>query len=51
MYTEGLMIFCTVDATEVWDVATADTPGAFMQIDYDTVDIHIKLERAMVTLL
>ena len=45
------MILCTVDATEVWDVATADTPGAFLQTDYDKVDIHIKLEVAMVNLL
>ena len=38
-------------ATEGGEVATVNTPGAFLQKDYDKVDIHIKLEGAMVTLL
>ena len=39
-----------IDATEGREVATTDIPGAFLQTDYDKVDIHIKLEGAMVTL-
>ena len=42
---------CIIDAMEGRDVATADIPGAFLQTDYNKVDIHIKLEGAMVTLL
>ena len=40
-----------IDAMEGQEVATSDIPGAFLQTDYDTGDIHIKLEGAMVTLL
>ena len=40
-----------IDAMEGREVATADTPGAFLWTDYDKGDIHIKLEGAMVTLL
>ena len=40
-----------IDAIEVREVATADIPGAFLQTDYDKVDIHIKLEGAVVALL
>ena len=42
--TEGIMISCMIDAVEVWEVATADIPGAFLQTDYNKGDIHIKLE-------
>ena len=49
--TEDLMLSCMIDAMEVWDVATSYIPGALLQTDYDKVDIHIKLEGAMVTLL
>ena len=49
--TEGLMLFCMIDAMEGREVATADILGAFLQTDYYKGDIHIKLEGAMVTLL
>ena len=49
--TEGLMISCMIDAMEGRQVATAEIPGDFLQTNYDKVDIHIKLEVAMVTLL
>ena len=48
--TEGLMLSCMIDATEIRVVATADIPGAFLQTDYDKGDIHIKLEGDMGTL-
>ena len=40
-----------IDAMEVREVATADNPGAFLQINYDKGGINIKPEGAMVTLL
>ena len=49
--TEGIMLPCMIDATEGREAATSDIPGAFLQIDYDKGDIHIKLKGAMVTLL
>ena len=49
--TEGLMLSCMIEAMEGREVATSDTPGAFLKTDYDKVDIHIKLEGGMVTLL
>ena len=49
--TEGLMLSCMVDVMKDREVATVDIPGAFLQTDYDKVDIHIKLEGAMVTLI
>ena len=49
--TEGLMLSCIIYAMEVREVATADIPGAFLQIDYNKGDIHIKLEWFMVALL
>ena len=49
--TEGLMLSCMIDTMEGREVATADIPGAFLQIDYDKGDIHIKMEGAMATLL
>ena len=49
--TEGIMLLCMIDATEGRAAATSDIPGAFLQTDYDKVDIHIKLQWDMVTLL
>ena len=49
--TEGLMLSCMIDAMEGREVATTDTPEAFLKTDYEKGDIHIKLERAMVTLI
>ena len=40
-----------IDAIEGWEVETSDIPGAFLQTDYYKVDINIKLEGYMVTLL
>ena len=40
-----------IDATEGREVATADTPWAFLKTKYDKGDIYIKLEGAMVNLL
>ena len=51
MPTEGLMLSCMIDAMEGQEAATADIPWSFLQTDYDKGDIHIKLERAMDTLL
>ena len=42
---------CMIDAIEGHDVETADTPGAFLQTDYNKVDINIKIGGSMVTLL
>ena len=51
MYTEGLMLLCMIAAMEVWEAATAEIRGAFLQTDYEKGYIQIKLEGAMVTLL
>ena len=48
---EGLMLSCMIESMEGREVATTDIPGAFLQTDYEKVDIHIKLEGDMVTLL
>ena len=48
---EGLMLSCMIDVMEGREEATTDIPGAFLHTDYEKVDIHIKLEGAMVTLL
>ena len=40
-----------IDVTEVHDVATSDIPGAFLKNYHDKVDIHIKIEGWVVTLL
>ena len=40
-----------IDTMEGREVATADTPGAFLKTDYDKGYIHIKLEGAVVTLI
>ena len=49
--TDAIIISCMIDAMEGQEVETTDTPGAFLQTDYDKGDINIKLEGAMVTLL
>ena len=49
--TEGFMLSCMIDAMEVQEVETSDIPGDFLHTDYDKVDIHIKMEGAMVNLL
>ena len=45
------MLLCMIDAMEGQEVATSNIPGAFLQTDYDKVDIHIKLEGAIVILI
>ena len=40
-----------IDTMEVRDVATADIPGAFLQTNYEWVDININTEGSMETLL
>ena len=40
-----------VEAMEGQEVTNADIPGAFLQTYYEKLDIHIKLEGDMVTLL
>ena len=45
------MLLCMIDAMEGREVATSDIPGAFLQTYYDKVDIHIKPEGDMVTIL
>jgi hypothetical protein len=44
--TEALMLTCVIDATENRDVATCDTPGAFMQSDMKGKAV-MKLEGVM----
>ena len=51
MSTEGLILLLIIDAIEGRDITTANTPGAFLQTDYEKGDIHIKMKWAMVTLL
>ena len=41
--TEVLVLSCMVDTMEGWEVETADIPGAFLQTNYDNLDIHIKM--------
>ena len=45
------MLSFMIYATEIQEVATSDTPGAFLQNDYDKGYIHIKLEGSMVNLI
>ena len=45
------MISFIIDAMEVRDVATNYIPGDFLHTDYDKVDVHIKLEGDIFTLL
>ena len=45
------MLSFMTDAMEGRYLATSDIPGAFLQTDYEKVDIHIKMEGAMVTLI
>ena len=40
-----------IDAMEGQEVTNADIPGAFLQTYYEKLDVHIKLEGDMVTLL
>ena len=51
MSTEGLILSWIFDAMEGRDVATADTPGAFLQTYCDKGDIHINMKGEMVNLL
>jgi hypothetical protein len=44
------MLSAVIDAMEGRDVATADTPGAFMQADIDEV-AHVKFEGEMAEML
>ena len=45
------MLSCMIDAMEGQDVATTNIPGSFLQTGYDKIDIHIKMEGTIVTLL
>jgi len=47
---EALMLSCVIDMKEYHDVATVDTPGAFMQADMDE-KVHMQLEGKMAELL
>ena len=40
-----------IDAMEGQEVATTNIPGDFLQTSYNKVDIHIKIEGAIVTLI
>ena len=51
MSTDILMLSWMIDVVEVWDIATADITGAFLKTDYNKLDIDIKIEGEMVTLL
>jgi hypothetical protein len=47
---EAVMLSAVIDAMEERDVATADTPGAFMQADIDEV-AHVKFEGEIAEML
>ena len=49
--TDGIMLSRMIDAIEVREVATTNTPGAFLHTNYHKGDIHIRLEGDMATLL
>jgi hypothetical protein len=49
--TEALILSCMIDAKEDRDVATADIPGAFLQMEYNEGDTHIRIEGTMAELL
>ena len=51
MPTKGLVLLRIIYTMEVREVATADIPGAFLKTNYDKVDIHIKLEGSIVTII
>jgi hypothetical protein len=41
---QGLILSCMIDAKEKRDVATANIPGAFLQIEYTEGDTHLRIE-------
>jgi hypothetical protein len=47
---EAVMLSAVIDAVEERDVATADTPGAFMQANIDKV-VHVKFEGEIAEML
>ena len=49
--TEILMLSCSIDKMEVYDVATSDIPQDLLQTNYGKGYIHIKMEGSMVNLL
>ena len=51
MYTEFLMMSYMIGAMEGRDVETSDISGEFLQTSYGRVDIHIKIQGVVVTLL
>ena len=51
MSTEGLILSFMIYVMGVQEVATADIPGSLLQTKYENVDIHIKLEGAIIILL
>ena len=44
MSTEGLIISCIIDALEGQDVATSDTPVAFLKTGYEKIYTHINMD-------
>jgi len=48
--TEALLLALIIDAKEGRDVATADVPGAFLQVDIDD-DVYVVVDGALVDLL
>ena len=49
--TESLMLIFMIDAMKGRDISTSGIPGAFLQTDYNKVDMHINLEGVVITLL
>ena len=45
------MLLCVIDSMEGHEVSTSNIPGAFLQTNYEKVDVHINLEGAMVALI
>ena len=48
---ESLLLTCLIDALKRRDVATVDISGAFMQLDMEGEETHMKLEGKMVDIL
>ena len=44
VYTKILMMLCMIEATEGYDIETAEIPGALLQMDYNKGSINIKME-------
>ena len=51
VYTKGIMRSCMIVAMEGQYAATSDIPGSFLHTAYYKREIHLNMEREMVTIL